>query len=59
MESAMKDPKVEQKRKADVYFNGKFLMEAKSAQEFVENVRKKRRMNLNLQRSLLPWQIFM
>ncbi|HJW96937.1 MAG TPA: DNA-directed RNA polymerase subunit B [archaeon] len=43
----MKDPKGESlKRKADVYFNGKFLMEAKNALEFVEAVRKKRRMNL-------------
>jgi DNA-directed RNA polymerase subunit B' len=33
-------------QKADVYFNGKFLMETKAPEEFVENIRKKRRMNL-------------
>jgi DNA-directed RNA polymerase subunit B' len=45
----MKDPKLEsvqRKPRADVYFNGKFLMETKAASEFVENIRKKRRMNL-------------
>ena len=32
--------------RADVYFNGRYLTEVKNATEFVDNVRKKRRMNL-------------
>jgi len=32
--------------RADVYFNGKFLAETKNAQDFVDSVRRKRRMNL-------------
>lgn len=43
---AADSPSPRKSARADVYFNGKFLMEAKSAAEFVENVRKKRRMNL-------------
>ncbi|MBI4020122.1 MAG: DNA-directed RNA polymerase subunit B, partial [Candidatus Aenigmarchaeota archaeon] len=32
--------------KADVYYNGKFIGEVKSPQEFVEDIRKKRRLNI-------------
>src|SRR4030042_1197458 len=39
-------PAPKRSNRADIYFNGKFLMETKTAAEFVENVRKKRRMNL-------------
>jgi len=39
-------PSPKKSSRADIYFNGKFLMETKNASDFVENVRKKRRMNL-------------
>lgn len=42
----MRQDAVKKPSRADVYFNGRFLMETKNAEEFVESIRKKRRMNL-------------